>query len=72
MPHTNEVPRIPLNEREALGVAEAAAFLGLSRSVIYAEMKTGALKGFRVGGRRLFRRADLVAFLNRAAEANAA
>jgi len=47
----------------ALGVKDAALACGLSKSAIYAAIKSGALKSFRIGGRRLIYLADLQAFL---------
>jgi excisionase family DNA binding protein len=54
---------IPLDQREAMSIVEAASVCGLGRSTIYKLMEAGRLRSFRIGGRRLIRRADLMAFL---------
>jgi excisionase family DNA binding protein len=54
---------IPLNEREALSIVEAASICGLGRSTVYKLIGSGQLQSFRIGGRRLIRRADLMSFL---------
>lgn len=57
----------------AYTVDKAVAASGLSRPVIYREIKAGRLRSLRVGTRRLITHADLVAyFADRAAEELAA
>ena len=45
-----------LLEKGLLGVPEAAEFLGLSRSDLYARMEHGELAYCKIGRRRLIRR----------------
>lgn len=51
----------------AFTVWDACQFTGLCRTRLYQLVQTGALKSFKVGGRRMFMRHDLEAFLNAAA-----
>src|SRR5256885_11029990 len=55
------------HQPELLDIAEAAAFLHVSRMSLRRWTNAGRLPCFRVGGRRerRFRRADLLAFLER-------
>jgi transcriptional repressor of dcmA and dcmR len=57
-------------EPELLDIAHAAAFLGVSQTSLRRWTNSGRLSCFRVGGRRerRFRRADLLAFLERSGE----
>jgi excisionase family DNA binding protein len=45
-----------------MDVKSAMAFLGISRDRLYKEIKSKRLKSLKIGGRRLFRPADLEAF----------
>lgn len=46
-----------------LTVAEAAAFLRISRATLFAMIAKGAIPSVRIGARRLFRRSDLLQFV---------
>jgi excisionase family DNA binding protein len=52
-----------LNERLAYSVDEAAAITGLSRDLLYDQMRTGKLAYLKVGRRRIITRQHLEAFL---------
>jgi excisionase family DNA binding protein len=54
------------NERLAYSVDEAAAITGLSRELLYNQMRTGKLAYLKVGRRRIITRQHLEAFLTRA------
>jgi excisionase family DNA binding protein len=54
-------------ERLAYSVAEAALITGLSRDLLYAQMRTGKLAYLKVGRRRIITRRSLDAFLARPA-----
>jgi excisionase family DNA binding protein len=64
MTRSNETP---LNERAALGLQDAASYLGLGKSSIYVLLKDGQLSAFKVGKRRLIKRAVLDEFVARRA-----
>lgn len=49
----------------ALGVPDAARYIGVGRTRIYELIGSGELKSLRIGGRRLIRRADLEEFISR-------
>ena len=51
------------SERLAYSVAEAASVLGLSRSLIYDQLRTGRLCSLKVGGRRIITREQIDKFL---------
>ena len=51
------------NERLAYSVDEAAAITGLSRDLLYDQMRTGKLAYLKVGRRRIITRQHLEAFL---------
>jgi excisionase family DNA binding protein len=51
----------------SLPVDEAAALTGLSRDLLYDQMRTGKLAYLKVGRRRIITRQDLEAFLTQAA-----
>lgn len=51
------------HERLAYSVDEAAAITGLSRDLLYDQMRTGKLPYLKVGRRRIITRQHLVAFL---------
>ena len=51
------------NERLAYSVDEAAAIIGLSRDLLYDQMRTGKLAYLKVGRRRIITRQHLEAFL---------
>jgi excisionase family DNA binding protein len=51
------------NERLAYSVDEAAAITGLSRDLLYDQMRTGKLAYLKVGRRRVITRHHLEAFL---------
>lgn len=53
-----------LSVAAATRVNDAAAFLGVSRSTIYNLIDEGKLPSLMIGGRRVIRRADLMALLN--------
>lgn len=53
--------------RIAYSVAEAAFITGLSRDLLYAQMRVGNLDYLKVGRRRLITRRDLDHFLSRIA-----
>ena len=48
---------------EALSVGEAAAFLKLGQSTIYKLSSSGRLASVKLGGRLVFRRMDLIEYL---------
>ena len=50
-------------ERLAYSVDEAAAIIGLSRDLLYDQMRTGKLAYLKVGWRRIITRQHLEAFL---------
>jgi excisionase family DNA binding protein len=54
------------NERLAYSVDEAAAITGLSRDLLYDQMRAGKLAYIKVGRRRIITRQHLEAFLARA------
>ena len=54
-------------ERVSLSVNEAAASLGVGRDLIFRELNSGALKSFKIGGRRLILVSDLRDFAQRQA-----
>ena len=55
------------NERLAYSVDEATAITGLSRDLLYDQMRSGKLAYLKVGRRRVITRAELQTFLGRAA-----
>lgn len=57
----------PLTERLAYSVDEAASITGLSRDLLYDQMRAGKLSYLKVGRRRLITRQHLEAFLTKAA-----
>jgi excisionase family DNA binding protein len=54
------------DERLAYSVDEAAHITGLSRDLLYDQMRTGRLAYLKVGRRRIITRQHLEAFLTRA------
>ncbi len=54
------------DERLAYSVDEAAQITGLSRDLLYSQMRTGRLAYLKVGRRRIITRQHLEAFLTRA------
>ena len=54
-------------DRLAYSVDEAAAITGLSRDLLYDQMRAGTLAYLKVGRRRIITRQHLEAFLTRAA-----
>jgi excisionase family DNA binding protein len=54
-------------ERLAYSADEAAAITGLSRDLLYDEMRTGRLAYLKIGRRRIITRQHLEAFLARKA-----
>ena len=54
-------------ERLAYSVDEAAQITGLSRDLLYDQMRTGQLAYLKVGRRRIITRQHLEAFLTKAA-----
>jgi excisionase family DNA binding protein len=57
----------PVGERLAYSVEEAAQVTGLSRDLLYDQMRTGRLAYLKVGRRRIITRQHLEAFLTQAA-----
>jgi excisionase family DNA binding protein len=57
----------PQAMRLAFSVAEAALITGLSRDLLYDQMRTGKLAYLKVGRRRIITRPSLEAFLARPA-----
>ena len=57
----------PPRERLAYSVAEATFITGLSRDLLYDQMRAGNLAYLKVGRRRLITRQNLEAFLARSA-----
>ena len=55
------------SERLAYSVREAARITGLSRDLLYDEMRAGRLAYLKIGRRRLITRQHLEAFLTRTA-----
>jgi len=53
-------------EQAALGLAEAAAFLGVGRTLVFSLLRDGSLTQLKAGRRTLIPRASLQAFLDRA------
>jgi excisionase family DNA binding protein len=47
------------------GPDEACKLLGIGRTLFFNLLKTGEIPSLTIGGRRLVRHADLVAFLDR-------
>lgn len=56
----------PPGERLAYSVDEAAQITGLSRDLLYDQMRTGRLAYLKVGRRRIITRQHLEAFLTQA------
>jgi excisionase family DNA binding protein len=56
----------PLADRFAYSVAEAALITGLSRDLLYDQMRVGKLPYLKVGRRRIITRQNLEAFLSSA------
>ena len=54
-------------ERLAYSVDEVAQIIGLSRDLLYDQMRSGRLGSIKVGRRRIITRQQLDAFLARAA-----
>ena len=52
-------------ERLAYSVDEAAAITGLSRDLLYDQMRTGRLAYLKIGRRRIITRQHLETFLSR-------
>jgi excisionase family DNA binding protein len=57
----------PQGERLAYSVAEVAVITGLSRDLLYDQMRAGRLAFLKVGRRRIITRQNLEAFLARPA-----
>ena len=57
----------PPGERLAYSVDEAAQITGLSRDLLYDQMRTGRLDYIKVGRRRIITRQHLEAFLSQPA-----
>ena len=62
MPESTGAPA----ERLAYSVEEAAQITGLSRDLLYDQMRTGRLAYLKVGRRRIITRQHLEAFLTQA------
>ena len=65
-PGTGQPEPHPAAERLAYSVAEAARLTGLSRDLLYDEMRRGRLSYIKVGRRRLITRQHLQQFLGMA------
>ena len=63
----HETTPSPSGERLAYSVDEAAQITGLSRDLLYDQMRTGQLAYLKVGRRRIITRQHLEAFLTRPA-----
>jgi excisionase family DNA binding protein len=63
LPMSNAESREPPDTRLAYSVAEAAMITGLSRDLLYDQMRAGKLAYLKVGRRRLITRQHLEAFL---------
>lgn len=55
---------------DVVNVEEAMKILRLSRDSLYKQLKSRAIPSLKIGGRRLFRRSDLEAFLSKQVERN--
>ena len=65
--------RLPLAERIAYTIDEAARLIGFSRSWLYAYLANGELRSIKIGPKkRLILRSDLLAFVEKMASAPAA
>jgi excisionase family DNA binding protein len=62
-----DITPAPPAERLAYSVHEAAQISGLSRDLLYDQMRTGRLAYLKVGRRRIITRQHLEAFLTKAA-----
>lgn len=51
------------NEQGYMSVAEAAAYLGVSRDWVYEKAAAGDLPSYKFGGHRRFRKAELDAWV---------
>ena len=67
LPHHSTPDADPPVDRLAYSVSEAAEATGLSRDLLYDEMRAGRLAYLKVGRRRIITRQHLEAFLTRAA-----
>ena len=56
---------LPAGARLAYSVAEAAQATGLSRDLLYDEMRAGRLAYLKIGRRRIITRQQLDAFLSK-------
>lgn len=56
-------PAVPLSERRAYTMGEAAAMIRLSVSTLYAERARGRLETIKLAGRRLITREQLDAYI---------
>lgn len=52
--------------QDTLTVTEAAKELGVHRTTVWRLVKSGELVAYRIGGRWLLQRADVVAYIERA------
>lgn len=57
-------PAVPLGERAALGIREAAEYVGLGRSTVYKLLEEGRLTSRKIGSRRLVLRESCDKFLS--------
>jgi len=58
--------QVPLTEKRAYTVNEAAAVIGISRSSVYNLISDGRLQSVRIAGRRLFPREAIEAMIAKA------
>jgi excisionase family DNA binding protein len=71
VPHsTGEPDPVPADGRLAYSVAEAALLTGLSRDLLYDQMRRGNLDYIKIGRRRLITRQHLQHFLGITPEAS--
>jgi excisionase family DNA binding protein len=61
-----DMPTQPLAGRLAYSVDEAAAITGLSRDLLYDQMRASKLAYLKIGRRRIITRQHLEAFLSKA------
>ncbi len=51
--------------KKLLTVAEASAYLRVSRGTLYTLMKKGEIKSLKIGGKRLFLESELIAYIEK-------
>jgi excisionase family DNA binding protein len=71
MDKTTKTQEVETEERvvsPVLSVAEACLYLGVRKTMLYSLLKSGELPSFTIGSRRMIRRADADALVDRLAE----